>query len=191
MKVTLSFTNNLHSDLQIQLPDTITCSYGDNLILPRLKGIYRDSEGIGWIPLEWDIGAFDKLYTITNDLSTNLIWQPMVESLAVSLCGSMPSNSGASTEAGVSLILSADGSFKLDDFIFTKKYLADGCNCFGDRLEVWSSSYEQPIIPNFELKTNESINQMICGTLRLSGNKANSGIDINLVFNGNKINIDE
>lgn len=181
MKVTLTFTNDSHPELDIPLPAPMLRSYGDSLILPRMRGVYRDNEDIGWIPLEWSIGSFDQLYIITSNLTTDLVWQPLAESLAVALCGSMPTNSGASTEAGVSLILSADGSFKLDEFVLAEKYLEECYEVFGDKLKIWESSYIQPVVPDFGRNSYITSEQMICGTIRKWGDRDNSYIDMSVV----------
>ena len=188
IKSTLSFLNEIHPELDIEMPEPRTRMTGDTVILPRMRGVHYDSDLVGWIPMRWDLGQFDSLITLDSDKTAILIWEPLAESLAVALCGSMPSDSGSSTEAGVSLILSADGSMKLDEFKFDKKYLTDECESYGGQIEIWPSSYVPVPVPEFCKNSFTTDEQMSSGTLRKWGVNDNDYVDFSIM--GSSMSLD-
>lgn len=180
MKVTLSFTNNSHRELEIPLPGIIERHYGDTVILPRMRGVYRDEDNHPWIPLKWSLDEFDRLYTITESTSTDLVWQPLSEIPEIALCGSMPSDSGSSAETSDYIVLVAVGSMKLDLPDWPSTYLTDNYEVYSGQIEVWDSHYVQPIEPDFEKNSYITSDQMICGTIRKWGVNDNSYIDFSM-----------
>lgn len=180
MRVTLSFTNNSHRELEIPLPGIIERHYGDTVILPRMRGVYRDEDNHPWIPLKWSLDEFDRLYTITESTSTDLVWQPLSEIPEIALCGSMPSDSGSSAETSDYIVLVAVGSMKLDLPDWPSTYLTDNYEVYSGQIEVWDSHYVQPIEPDFEKNSYITSDQMICGTIRKWGVNDNSYIDFSM-----------
>ena len=180
MRVTLSFTNNSHRELEISLPGIIERHYGDTVILPRMRGVYRDEDNHPWIPLKWSLDEFDRLYTITESTSTDLVWQPLSEIPEIALCGSMPSDSGSSAETSDYIVLVAVGSMKLDLPDWPSTYLTDNYEVYSGQIEVWDSHYVQPIEPDFEKNSYITSDQMICGTIRKWGVNDNSYIDFSM-----------
>jgi len=183
MKVILSFTNNSHPELEIQLPKNIERHYGDTVILPRMRGVYRDEDNHPWIPLEWSIGGFDQLYTITTNTSTDLIWQPLSESPEVALCGSMPTDSGSPAEASDYIVLVSTGAMKLDLPVWPTTNFTDNYEIYSGQIKIWDSSYIQPIAPDFEKNSYVTSYQKLLGTIRKFGVNDNSYIDFSVACN--------
>lgn len=181
MRVTLSFTNNSHQELEIPLPGIIERHYGDTVILPRMRGVYRDEYSHPWIPLEWSIGGFDQLYTITTNTSTDLIWQPLSESPEVALCGSMPTDSGSPAEASDYIVLIANGAMKLDLPVWPITNFTDNYEIYSGLVKIWDSSYIQPAAPDFEKNSYITSDQKLLGTIRKWGVNDNSYIDFSVM----------
>lgn len=70
---------------------------------------------------------------------------------------------------------------------FAKRTLTENCEVYGERLEVWQSSYT-PQSVTFPDKTGiEASSQIMAGTLRKWGNKANRNIDLVTVDGGSMV----
>lgn len=49
------------------------CRYGDSITLPVVSGIYRDSDGVRWEPLAWDVGQMGETFgPVLDDITINL-----------------------------------------------------------------------------------------------------------------------
>ena len=180
MRVTLTFTNESHPELEIPLPAQVVRHYGDATVLPRMRGVYRDNENLPWIPLEWGIGGFDQLYTIVGNVTTDLIWQPLSESMEVALCGSMPTDSGSAAAASDYIVLTANGAMKLDLPVWPETNLTENYEIYSGQIEIWHSSYVPYPVPEYGKNSYSTSDQMICGTIRKWGVNDNEYVDFSM-----------
>lgn len=75
--VTITFTNNDHPELDIDLPNVIEDSIGTEIIIPYLSGIYEDSSYHKYRPVSWDIGEFGSTFVLLNNTIANIILEPV------------------------------------------------------------------------------------------------------------------
>jgi len=71
---TVSFTNITFPEADIDLPDSVTVNTGETIRLPTVFGSYKDSNDIKWATSSWSEGNFDSVYTVTDDISIDLVW---------------------------------------------------------------------------------------------------------------------
>ena len=71
--IELSFSNTDHSDLDVQLPESITVQAGSLVTLPEVSGIYIDSNNIKWSPVRWSIGQFNSTVQLSSITVANLV----------------------------------------------------------------------------------------------------------------------
>lgn len=71
--VTLSFASTNYSGLTINLPDNISSSPGEDILLPEIIGTYTDTNNNVYRPLRWNIGDFNSLYTLNNNTTAEIV----------------------------------------------------------------------------------------------------------------------
>jgi hypothetical protein len=69
----LSFTNTLHPEFDVELPDTIIANKGTVVVLPTVEGSFPEGIKV-WKPSSWDIGAFGEEYILNDDTIANLLY---------------------------------------------------------------------------------------------------------------------
>lgn len=72
----LSFTNTLHPEFDVDLPDTIIANKGTAVVLPTVEGSFPEGIKI-WQPSAWDIGAFGDEYTLNSDTVAHLLFDEL------------------------------------------------------------------------------------------------------------------
>lgn len=70
----LSFTNTLHPEFKVDLPDTIIANKGSSVELPAVSGTFPVGE-YDWNPSSWDIGSFGGSFVLNEDTTANLQWE--------------------------------------------------------------------------------------------------------------------
>lgn len=70
----LSFTNTLHPEFDVDLPDTIIANKGSSVELPAVSGTFPVGS-FDWNPSSWDIGSFGSSFTLNEDTTANLQWE--------------------------------------------------------------------------------------------------------------------
>ena len=82
VNVTLSFSSDY--PVEISLPDVVTVESGNSVTLPQVTGEYIDeSTGITYVPLKWDIGAFNTSYTLYRNITASLICNESVITVGI------------------------------------------------------------------------------------------------------------
>lgn len=70
----LSFTNTLHPEFDVDLPDTIIANKGSSVELPAVSGTFPVGS-FDWNPSSWDIGSFGSSFTLNEDTTADLQWE--------------------------------------------------------------------------------------------------------------------
>lgn len=70
----LSFTNTLHPEFDVDLPDTIIANKGSSVELPAVSGTFPVGS-FDWNPSSWDIGPFGSSFTLNEDTTADLQWE--------------------------------------------------------------------------------------------------------------------
>lgn len=70
----LSFTNTLHPEFDVDLPDTIIANKGSSVELPAVSGTFPVGS-FDWNPSSWDIGSFGSSFILNEDITTDLQWE--------------------------------------------------------------------------------------------------------------------
>lgn len=70
----LSFTNTLHPEFDVDLPDTIIANKGSSVELPAVSGTFPVGS-FDWNPSSWDIGSFGDSFILNEDTTANLQWE--------------------------------------------------------------------------------------------------------------------
>ena len=70
----LSFTNTLHPEFEVELPDTIIANKGSSVELPAVSGTFPVGS-FDWNPSSWDIGSFGGSFTLNEDTTADLQWE--------------------------------------------------------------------------------------------------------------------
>jgi hypothetical protein len=71
--VTLSFASTSYQGLIINLPDSISSSPGEDILLPEITGTYTDTNNNVYRPLRWNIGDFNSLYTLNDNTTAEIV----------------------------------------------------------------------------------------------------------------------
>lgn len=71
--VTLSFASTSYPGLTISLPDSISSSPGEDILLPEITGTYTDTNNNVYRPLRWNIGDFNSLYTLNDNTTAEIV----------------------------------------------------------------------------------------------------------------------
>ena len=71
--VTLSFASTSCQGLIINLPDSISSSPGEDILLPEITGTYTDTNNNVYRPLRWNIGDFNSLYTLNDNTTAEIV----------------------------------------------------------------------------------------------------------------------
>ena len=71
--VTLSFASTSYPGLIINLPDNISSSPDEDILLPEITGTYTDANNNVYRPLRWNIGDFNSLYTLNDNTTAEII----------------------------------------------------------------------------------------------------------------------
>ena len=70
----LSFTNTLHPEFDVELPDTIIANKGSSVELPAVSGTFPVGS-FDWNPSSWDIGSFGGSFILNEDTTADLRWE--------------------------------------------------------------------------------------------------------------------
>ena len=70
----LSFTNTLHPEFEVDLPDTIIANKGTAVVLPAVSGTFPVGS-FDWNPSSWDIGSFGGSFVLDEDTTADLQWE--------------------------------------------------------------------------------------------------------------------
>lgn len=70
----LSFTNTLHPEFKVDLPDTIIVNKGSSVELPAVSGTFPVGS-FDWNPSSWNIGSFGGSFTLDEDTTADLQWE--------------------------------------------------------------------------------------------------------------------
>lgn len=70
---TITFTNTVHSEFDVDLPLPITVPDGENILLPSVSGQFEDEDYI-YTPSQWDIGEFGQSIYPVQDMTADLMW---------------------------------------------------------------------------------------------------------------------
>ena len=105
---TVSFTNTMFHEADIDLPDSITVNTGETIRLPVVFGSYKDSNDIKWTASSWSEGNFDSVYTVTDDISIDLVWEQIATYNVVD-------DSGVIVHSGQSVIYTAPVNVYVQD----------------------------------------------------------------------------
>lgn len=70
----LSFTNTLHPEFDVDLPDTIIANKGSSVELPAVSGTFPVGS-FDWNPSSWDIGSFGGSFILNEDTTADLQWE--------------------------------------------------------------------------------------------------------------------
>ena len=70
----LSFTNTLYPEFDVELPDTIIANKGSSVELPAVSGTFPVGS-FDWNPSSWDIGSFGGSFILNEDTTADLQWE--------------------------------------------------------------------------------------------------------------------